>query len=424
MGQTKKRLIAFLMVLCLLCGFMPQVKAAEPAEEPEEKFGTVEHISTYHSGDVLKDGFYYSDEWFIKEDSYTQNDHLALTSMQLIATVADAGNSERSVAFLNAMGFDNTGLSGFENDDSYGCSYAWGTRKVKDGGETYTIVAVAFQSYTFNPTAKELGWTQNFQVNGDVIADEHYTFSSAAESKYADIAALGGSGHVKYWITGHSRGGAIAGIVAQRLNTVAGIPAGDIYAYTFEAPAEVEASAVPDNAESYGFIHNYVCDDDIVTMIPPWGMVRYGVDYKLNTAEVNAQTFKKLEDMKSAAVEKKGDDPISAETVANMVGVLQSGIPTREEYSALHEETVTNGQGEEVNISYVYQDVFMKLIKLVFGENPINIPVGELAEKLGELPPVVAHLVAGMRNGDNSEYYKAAEIIKEILTNKIIIKEM
>ena len=45
--------------------------------------------------------------------------------------------------------------------------------------------------------------------------------------------------------------------------------------------AVVESSAVQDNESAYGYIHNYLAGDDIVTKLPPWGMVRYGKDHEI-----------------------------------------------------------------------------------------------------------------------------------------------
>ena len=43
-------------------------------------YGTAAEYSTYVSGDMLKDSFYYSDGWF-QADPAEQNDSLALVSM-------------------------------------------------------------------------------------------------------------------------------------------------------------------------------------------------------------------------------------------------------------------------------------------------------------------------------------------------------
>lgn len=86
-----------------------------------------------------------------------------------------------------------------------------------------------------------------------------------------------------WWLTGHSRGAAVAGIMASYL-----IDEGnEVYAYTYAAPnntANTEASA-----EKYDCIFNLVNSNDFVPMLPmtAWGFTRYG-----KTAEVDASQWK------------------------------------------------------------------------------------------------------------------------------------
>jgi hypothetical protein len=88
---------------------------------------------------------------------------------------------------------------------------------------------------------------------------------------------------VAYWLTGHSRGAAIAGIMASYL-----IDEGEeIYCYTFASPystANTEASAA-----KYDCIFNLVNSNDFVPTLPmpEWGFTRYG-----KTAYVDASQWK------------------------------------------------------------------------------------------------------------------------------------
>ena len=152
--RFRKRLISFLTVISLLLCFTIPVTAAETDGEQDDIIGKVEYSSALNS-DVLSDGFYYSDEWILDGDSYTENDMLALTSMQL-ATTATTGNPEGlSAKFLRSMGYEDIGFSGFD-EDSLGCKYTWGTKKVKNGEETVTIVAIAVNGNSNNVSIKFL----------------------------------------------------------------------------------------------------------------------------------------------------------------------------------------------------------------------------------------------------------------------------
>ena len=77
--------------------------------------------------------------------------------------------------------------------------------------------------------------------------------------------------NVVYWVTGHSRGGAIANICASEL-----IKRGQkTFAYTFACPNTTLAS----DASSFEGIFNIVNEDDLVPRLPfgEWGYTRYGV---------------------------------------------------------------------------------------------------------------------------------------------------
>ncbi len=85
------------------------------------------------------------------------------------------------------------------------------------------------------------------------------------------------------WLTGHSRGTAVANLMASYIID----EGGEVYAYTYAAPnntANTEASA-----ERYDCIFNLVNTNDFVPMLPmtEWGFTRYG-----KTAMVDASEWK------------------------------------------------------------------------------------------------------------------------------------
>ena len=171
--------------------------------------------STYTKDSMLTDGYYYSDDWFF-EDSAEANDALALASMQLTAAALDDAPDGPGAQFLNKLGFEETGFAFADPSDPDMCSYTWARKTITDGSETATLVAVGFQSYSFDKVVKRTGWKQNFRVNGGTIGAEHDAFASALAGVIDEIAALGGTGNVRFWITGQSRGGALANLLAAR----------------------------------------------------------------------------------------------------------------------------------------------------------------------------------------------------------------
>ncbi|MGN0241440.1 MAG: hypothetical protein ACI4CS_07115, partial [Candidatus Weimeria sp.] len=72
-------------------------------------------------------------------------------------------------------------------------------------------------------------------------------------------------GSTIFWVTGHSRGVAVADIMAKRLSDTYGKSA--VYAYTFASP-KVTKSREKDTSR-YTNIYNYINPDDLVTTLPP-----------------------------------------------------------------------------------------------------------------------------------------------------------
>ena len=135
---------------------------------------------------------------------------------------------------------------------------------------------------------------------------------------------------VSVLLVGHSRGGAIANLVAAELDDLraqAGDAAsfGPVYAYTFAAPATTLASDA--RSERYGNIFNIANPSDIMPYLPlsAWGYERYGVDLELPSA--GCADFDRLEDemravyRESVGVECSADaaDVLIARTVCDNI---------------------------------------------------------------------------------------------------------
>ncbi len=92
------------------------------------------------------------------------------------------------------------------------------------------------------------------------------------------------------WLTGHSRGAAVSGIIAKYL-----IDDGyKIFSYNFATPNQVETDLISDgkSASSYNSIFNIINEDDLVPCLPLeyWGFKKYG-DTK--TFNLNLNDMKK-----------------------------------------------------------------------------------------------------------------------------------
>ena len=256
----------------------------------EHTFGELQWYSTYKNDPsdaelkTISDTYYYSDDWFA-DSPEKENPELALASMQLTASAVTDEPGGPGETFLKSMGFEEVGYSDFASADPDDCNYTWARKKAGDN----TIIAVAIQSASNDPAIKNKGWKQNFTVNDPAEAEpagEHYAYAKAVDKVADDIAALADTDKVSYWITGESRGGAIANVLAAKLPDKLDGKDAKIFAYTFESPATVDADSA--SASACKYIHNYVCSDDIVTLIPVWGMTRYGVTHDLKTKDTDS----------------------------------------------------------------------------------------------------------------------------------------
>lgn len=191
--------------------------------------------------------------------------------------------------------------------DSYGdddiCEMVIGHTTVTYNGETKVIVAIWVRGT--EPTSQE-EWSSNFNV-GDLVRffDEYDSeagktprqrnddWTRKTNHRGFDVCATRLLNYLKtyyfdgfvapalsaeqeatvaYWLAGHSRGAAVANLMASYL-----IDEGEeVFAYTFAAPyntANTEASA-----EKYDCIFNLVNSNDFVPTLPmpEWGFTRYG----------------------------------------------------------------------------------------------------------------------------------------------------
>ena len=384
----------------------------------EHIFGDVEWLSTYKekSSDpekTIKDTFYYSDDWFSDSPS-SENKELALASMQLIASCVSDDTDSTGAAFLKSMGFEEVGFSDFASSDPDDCNYTWARKSLGDS----TLVAVTMQSVNRDWKLRNKAWKQNFTVNEPGDADpsgEHYAYAKAADKVIDDIAALAGDGDAVFWIMGQSRGGAIADILAVRLREK--LDKAKIFAYTFEAPATVDADAAGD----YKFIHNYICSDDIVTHVPMWGMTRYGVMHDLKTKETDEGLDGALEALGSDAAGMKARI-VTDDVVARLSENLEARVPSRAEFSAERTDSWTDADGKKHDLTYSYQEALAKFMDLVFSEDSSGSLFEGLASKRGDLEGSIGHLSEGVKaetggNDPSVEYWEAAAAMYAVLSD-------
>ena len=134
-------------------------------------------------------------------------------------------------------------------------------------------------------------WFSNFDVG---YTAEHSGFSKAAdyaEEKLGDYIFTRAIGtQPRFFITGYSRGGAVANILSKRLCDRYGTDS--VRCYTIASPAVT----ISRRQARYNCIFNLVRDEDIFTRLPPdsWGYSRYGKDISLSAAGDISERYRRL----------------------------------------------------------------------------------------------------------------------------------
>ena len=199
----------------------------------------------------------YSDDFFSKKAT-KRNDSLALLSVG----AADAVYNKDDIRdFLKTCGFTNKRDS-VTDENSDDLSFNFGKKKI---GKK-TVVAVILQG-----TASNDEWKSNLRLGDSLLnlPTVHAGFNATEKAVHKKLNTFLKTnklkkGSVAFWVTGHSRGAAVANIMAKRLSDTYG--KSNVYAYTFASPKVVKVSTK--TTKKYSNIFNYVNPDDVVTRIP------------------------------------------------------------------------------------------------------------------------------------------------------------
>ena len=187
----------------------------------------------------------------------------AETALCAAALAMSASDKSMLQDNLSELGFDKTVFLAYDGDNTDKTGLALSVKNEKD----YTTVAVV----TRPTVGKE--WYSNFDIG---YGTEHQGFRKAAEyaeQRLADYLYVRQPKHaVRFFVTGYSRGGAVANILAKRLCDRYGLDA--VRGYTFASPN----TCVSVKGSRYGSIFNLVRDEDFFTRVPlaGWGYTKYG----------------------------------------------------------------------------------------------------------------------------------------------------
>ena len=296
--------------LSLLLGGMMMITACES----ESREVALQYPLENRGDEVVSTELVVSDEDFA-DASGEYNERLAsLCAVMSASAVSSAAPQEnfRELGFTHIAKFSYE--KGYE-EDKVGVVMA--SKNV--GGQTLVFVVAR------GTQGRE--WYSNFDVG---FEPEHKGFSGCADflmqkvRLYLTNYAIDVD-HVRFLITGYSRGAAAANILSKRLTDEFGRE--KVQAYTFAAPN----TTTMNNSEAYSGIFNIIKPDDVFTSIPfaRWGYHRYGTDIvpdeSAGTPDEVRQVFRQI-----TGEDFRGFD--SAQSVEVFLSRAYEMAPTVEDY--------------------------------------------------------------------------------------------
>ena len=312
------RIAIFSIIAMLFCFALPVASPDAPSslddfDAPTQRMNAIKHdeeedvdyiddvktrVVNVHTGTDEIVRTIYSDEIFFKDSD--QYHHLLAKQSIGFARVAYSLWDEESenindgslMDYFESKGFTDIRVDDFDKDTSI---YTIGTgiahKEIRYGTESATLVAVGIRGNRYKNE-----WQSNLSLSAGF---RHEGFDAAAtlvtDRILSYISQHAFTSPVKVWITGFSRAGAVANLVAANLNRSSMLSRDQVYAYTFAAPQAIWLAAEEDMIEGFQNIFNILGASDMVPQIVPgeWGYARYGIDKWLPGAEFNSN-FKQL----------------------------------------------------------------------------------------------------------------------------------
>lgn len=279
--------------------------------------------------DIISVPVVYSDGFFARSAD-RENTELAMASAALSAVIYRG-----ELAIGDAL-FDFGYKVGCQKNfspapkEANTAAYTIGYKKTTiEGKDTNIIITVVrgtvgsewYSNYNIGPL-RDNAFHEGFMQAGTDLMNELLRFYLRNEFHKSET---------KFWIMGHSRGAAVANYVAGKL-TETGLcaKAEDIYAYTFATPAiaRMVENGQLTSLEEYPNIKNYLYSGDIVTKVPPegmlWGFSRFGRNYTLESSAADMLRVKEIFRSMTGIV----CEPLTMAAAGSFARIFKTLVPT------------------------------------------------------------------------------------------------
>jgi len=196
---------------------------------PFELISDTEGYVNISYGNGKKESFEHNLDYYISQTTSTT--YSPALSHMLIALSNAAYDENNIKASMKALGFTDSNILSHYVPGDYGdlIAYAMAKKTLPDGNNLVLV--------TVRGSSSGLDWLSNFAI-GNAVAGcyWHAGFESAVNEVYSDLAKFVGSySNTTFVITGHSRGAAVANLLAVKLFD-AKVPKKDVYGYNFACP--------------------------------------------------------------------------------------------------------------------------------------------------------------------------------------------
>ena len=247
---------------------------------PKETFAEENDCMTITYSNNISSGFLYSDDMMLVNANELSPD---IAKMAMGLANAAYKESEIKRCFSN-MGYSLLGGDTYNytkntytytNNDYVDYSIGY---KVYKGYNIYLVV--------IKGTGTNYDWFSNFNLG---VGNYHQGFKLAADGVLSTINSKVNTTNNIFLVTGHSRGAAVANIIAAELTMKGNLASSNhILGYTYACPA-VKIGA----DTSYSNIRNYNNPGDAIPELPlkSWGYERYGITINLSTQSDIYQNF-------------------------------------------------------------------------------------------------------------------------------------
>jgi hypothetical protein len=222
-------------------------------------------------------------------------------------------------------------------------------------------------------------WYSNFRTG---LGDTHQGYAEAVESLMPVLREYINS-NCNLLLTGHSRGGALANLLASQL-----IKQGrdNVFCYTFACPNVTVKGDV--YSSRFSNIHNFIYEEDFIPNCPlsQWGYNRYGNSIVFKAQEINYEKLKKA--FRNLTGERLLTFREYGKTISDFTDTALHLAGNPDEYY---------NKGYLVDEDYItLYDYFQTVCDLFNDKNSFEAGITLLATKLSEFAPITNFLITGI----------------------------